>query len=265
MLGINIDLVNPYKLCDLKPALGNIFRSIFHEYDFWGYTDIDLILGNIRSFFTRELLDVYDVLFVRKEYATGSLFLIRNCGCCNYLYMNSPDYESVFADAHKYYDFDECAHEWQQLREGISIFDIKTNIVSFTQVVKKMEMEMQLRPYFKNIALEYIPRKQSAVFQNGRIYYNGKEYIIYHFVRNKMSSFFTFPHWNVIPTNYRITPYGVFEIGEQDSPLYVFFHRRSQIIPCWKKRLKRAVDLALQNQLFRHIKSYIQYRFANHT
>jgi hypothetical protein len=36
-------------------AYGEIFANELHEYDFWGFSDIDLIWGNIRNFYTEEL------------------------------------------------------------------------------------------------------------------------------------------------------------------------------------------------------------------
>ena len=56
----NISLDFPYKLCDYKPAYGEIFHDYLKAYDFWGYCDIDMIWGDIRKFVTDSLLDKYD-------------------------------------------------------------------------------------------------------------------------------------------------------------------------------------------------------------
>ena len=48
-----IELPAPYKLCDYRPAYGEIFHDEICEYDFWGHCDMDLIFGNIRDFFNR--------------------------------------------------------------------------------------------------------------------------------------------------------------------------------------------------------------------
>ena len=45
-----IFLERPYKLCDFKPAYGEIFADELKDYDFWGHCDIDLVWGNIRNF-----------------------------------------------------------------------------------------------------------------------------------------------------------------------------------------------------------------------
>lgn len=57
---INVD--NPYKLVDYKIAYGEIFKEYLVGYDFWGYCDIDLIWGDIRTFYTEELLQKYKKL-----------------------------------------------------------------------------------------------------------------------------------------------------------------------------------------------------------
>lgn len=71
--GINVKIENPYKLCDYKPLYGDIFSEYIEEYDFWGYCDLDCIFGNLRNFFTDELLSNYDrLLFL------GHMSLYRN-------------------------------------------------------------------------------------------------------------------------------------------------------------------------------------------
>lgn len=51
---VNIDF--PFKLCDYRPAYGEIFKEYFKGYDFWGHCDIDLLFGDIRHFYTDEIL-----------------------------------------------------------------------------------------------------------------------------------------------------------------------------------------------------------------
>lgn len=55
-----ISLDRPYKLCDFKPAYGEIFAAELQGYDFWGDCDIDLVWGDIRKFYTDEILSKYE-------------------------------------------------------------------------------------------------------------------------------------------------------------------------------------------------------------
>lgn len=50
----------PWKLCEFRPAFGEIFSQELREYDFWGHCDTDLIWGNIRKFITDDILEKYD-------------------------------------------------------------------------------------------------------------------------------------------------------------------------------------------------------------
>ena len=43
---IDVQLKSPYKLCDFKPLYGIIFEDYLKEYDYWGYSDIDMIIGD---------------------------------------------------------------------------------------------------------------------------------------------------------------------------------------------------------------------------
>lgn len=55
-----ISLDTPYKLCDFKPAYGEIFEELISDYEYWGFGDLDLVYGNIRKFVTDDVLENYD-------------------------------------------------------------------------------------------------------------------------------------------------------------------------------------------------------------
>lgn len=50
----------PWKLCDFRPAYGEIFADDLKGYDFWGHCDMDLIWGDIRKFITDDILEKYE-------------------------------------------------------------------------------------------------------------------------------------------------------------------------------------------------------------
>jgi len=43
-----ISLERPYKVCDFRPAFGEIFREELAGYEFWGHCDLDVVFGQIR-------------------------------------------------------------------------------------------------------------------------------------------------------------------------------------------------------------------------
>lgn len=75
--------INNYgRISQFRPAFAYIFPDVVEGYDFWGYVECDLVLGDIRRFITDELLDQYDKLF-----KLGHLQLFRNCSKINTLFM----------------------------------------------------------------------------------------------------------------------------------------------------------------------------------
>ncbi len=99
-----INLSTPYKLCDYKIAYGEIFQEYLTRFDFWGFCDIDLIWGDIRSFFTDELLKGYDKIGVQ-----GHCTIFKNTPEVNAIYRNDID------------GFDSIQNYFQ--REGIGCLD----------------------------------------------------------------------------------------------------------------------------------------------
>jgi len=91
-LGINFNPSNPYKLCDLKPALGFIHAEDVAGYDFWGFSDLDLIYGDLRSYFSDERLRKYKVLSTHERRISGHFCLLRNEPELNSLFWKIPDF-----------------------------------------------------------------------------------------------------------------------------------------------------------------------------
>lgn len=69
---------NAYKLCDLRPLFGDLHRDIFASYDFYGWIDVDVLLGDIRSFYTEDILKKYDVFSTHDHRISGHFALFRN-------------------------------------------------------------------------------------------------------------------------------------------------------------------------------------------
>lgn len=86
-----IGLSTPYRLCDYKVAYGDIFSEKITDYDFWGYCDIDMFWGDIRSFLTKERLEKFD----RIGYL-GHSTIYRNIPEINNLYKKQLEGEYIY-------------------------------------------------------------------------------------------------------------------------------------------------------------------------
>lgn len=177
-LGIKVNIDFPYKLCDFKPAYGLIFEDYIKGYDFWGQSDIDIIYGNIRNFITEDLLDQYDFISIRHDYTSGCFGLYKNNKLMNNIFKHSKDYKTVFCNP-KHYCFDECNFAWDELTEGKSIFEVKTEIESFTHIIKTAEKNNEIRAHFDFMLIEGLVGK--IKFDNGKVVYKKMfEGILYH-------------------------------------------------------------------------------------
>ena len=77
-LGTKIDIVNRRQICDLKPVYGLIFADDLKPFDFWAYSDLDIIWGDVKQFMTDDILEQNDIVSSRAKKLSGHFTLVRN-------------------------------------------------------------------------------------------------------------------------------------------------------------------------------------------
>ena len=97
-LGLDFAPKAAYKLCDIKPALGYIHADCLDGYDFWAFGDIDLVYGDLRSYFTADRLASYDLFSTHERRVAGHLCLMRNTARKRELFMKIKDWRQRFTD-----------------------------------------------------------------------------------------------------------------------------------------------------------------------
>lgn len=90
-------LDRPYKVCDYRPAFGELFAAELAPYDYWGHADLDVILGDLSATLPLRHLHAerYDKVLLR-----GNFALYRNSPYMNGLFRtvaHGVDYRRVFA------------------------------------------------------------------------------------------------------------------------------------------------------------------------
>ncbi len=106
-LGLNVRINNPYKICDFRPTFGILFEDYLDTYDFWGYSDIDLVYGRLDHFITRNMLHSYDIITTREGYLAGHFTLFRNTDFINHLFKRSPNHSKILKRDTLHFAFDE--------------------------------------------------------------------------------------------------------------------------------------------------------------
>ena len=92
-LGYRVPIEFAYKLCDLRLAFARVFDDLVAEYDFLGWSDLDVVYGDIRRHLSREALE-NDVVTFYEEHLSGHLTLIRNTPAIRELHLQVPDFQT---------------------------------------------------------------------------------------------------------------------------------------------------------------------------
>jgi len=183
VLGFEVCLEQPYKLCDYKPVYGLAFQDLIKDYDFWGHCDIDMIFGRIGHFFTDELFGLYDRLGT-----FAHLVFYRNNDEMNHLFMKKGsifNYQTVFKGKW-YYALDEMY--------GMSLICRRNNVKWYdcghAYCLDKSKKHLGNPLVFSGLSHDGL---QGVLWENGRIYHvwlsddgklKQKEKMYFHFSKN---------------------------------------------------------------------------------
>ncbi len=244
-LMLKINIYNPYKICDLRPAFGHIFSDYLEDYDLWGYADLDLIFGNIKSFLPDDLLEKHNIISVREHYLAGHFALYKNAPDINSLYTKSKFYMKIFQDSGRHYAFDERSNflgkklprrpggveNWRNFFYRISLIQKalvrlkpalwKTEYPDMTTIVKKSAESGEIKMYHKDLVRSDIWFKKhnfkrwEIVWKDGRIIdmLNGKEFLHFHFIRSKHQKNFKIETYKSV-NEFMIRPEGIMQIKD---------------------------------------------------
>lgn len=95
-----------YKLCDMKPAYGHFFERFLVGYDYWGYTDLDVVIGDPVSMLRKAGALTADVITASDRLLLGHFTLLRNAPRFRLLYQECSAWRKKFL-APDYQVFDE--------------------------------------------------------------------------------------------------------------------------------------------------------------
>jgi uncharacterized protein YneR len=113
-----ITLDRPYKLCEYKQAYGYILQNYIKEYDFWGFGDLDLVYGDIRSFITDDVLKHKFLLgwghltLLRNDKDAVTYFMKEVEGYQSYKYAFTTSKITFFDE----YGYKGCSDKWKDCR-----------------------------------------------------------------------------------------------------------------------------------------------------
>jgi len=85
LAGILAQLIRkyPYVMVEFKPALGHVFEDLLKGYSHWGYSDLDIVFGDLERWITPDELNDFDIVTYgfgdqEKVYLRGQFTFHRN-------------------------------------------------------------------------------------------------------------------------------------------------------------------------------------------
>ena len=183
-IGLEVSLSSAQKLCDFKPAYGHLFEDLLEGWDYWGYSDLDVIYGDLRRYLTAARLHEYDVFTAQRSIWSGTLRCCRNDVRMRTLYRQSADFRTTL-QAQQVLSFDECGKQWVQRLQGKPLGHDAT-CDSMTHVVHRLMADNTISACFTPAVVEQPELSDHSWrlrWQEGRLWFVGsrREAMYLHF------------------------------------------------------------------------------------
>lgn len=105
-LGVKCPPLEGRKLCDYRPALGEMYAAEVQGYDFWGHTDLDCVYGPLWEYVTDELLAACDVFSNDPSPWMCGPFSLYRTSTASHVFREHERWDMIFRH-HHHYGFDE--------------------------------------------------------------------------------------------------------------------------------------------------------------
>lgn len=105
-LGVECPPLVGRKLCDYRPALGEMYENVVKDFDFWGHTDLDCVYGNLWEFVSDELLAGCDIYSNDPYPNLCGPFSLYRTDTASHVFRDAEDWRDIFEDP-ELHAFDE--------------------------------------------------------------------------------------------------------------------------------------------------------------
>lgn len=152
--------LGPRKVCDFRPAFGQVFASEIGDAEWWGWCDLDCVFGDMPAFLTEFRLMNYDLVSDNHAIVNGPFTIMRNSPLMRTLYRRHGSWAKVFSSP-EHVAFDE---------------------IHFTELVRGHSEAV--RALFLKEAHAHDNQPGVPRLEGGKLYAPaGNEILTYHFVR----------------------------------------------------------------------------------
>lgn len=94
-LGVDLSNLAPYQLCDLRPFFGYLHEDELDSVPYWGFGDVDVILGDLARFFGGPMEAGRRVVSVHDDRVSGHLTFLKNVDAVRRLGFGIDDWKGL--------------------------------------------------------------------------------------------------------------------------------------------------------------------------
>ena len=248
VIGEEVNIKNPYKLCDFKPMYGKIVEQEIEGYKYWGYGDIDLIYGDLKRFLPFDGIENYDVLTFRENIMHGPFSLFKNDSYMRNLYSKTNKLLDIISNPN-YIGFDEAGRikPWQNGVRLYKLIEID-NFWDWSAIVQHEADQGKLKLFERYYCIECIHSNSLLVFNKGKLNIGMEEYAFFHWVYHKTLNNFHIPQWTVVPNSFFIHRTGFYKRINVFYPIKRIIRDYKGRIITFSKRVKDSYKYRIKNE-----------------
>lgn len=182
--------IHPRKLCDYRPAYGEIFAQEIGDADWWGWCDLDCVFGDLPAFLTPERLEEYELITDNPRVVNGPFTIIKNRPFMNALYRKWPGVDMAFEDermtGHEYWFTGVVRAHRHVFAVGDHVAWDEKDFTAIVQGAVARKVSGEMRPLFLADVHDSDNEVPAPELRDGKLVdLQGRELMTYHFVRNK--------------------------------------------------------------------------------
>jgi len=117
-LGVTCPPLTGRKLCDYRPALGEMYAPEIGSYEFWGHTDLDCVYGPLWDYVTDDLLADTDVFSNDRDPWMCGPFSLYRTDTATGVFRRAREWRRVFEDP-RHHAWDERGIATTLARSGL--------------------------------------------------------------------------------------------------------------------------------------------------
>jgi hypothetical protein len=155
-------------MCDYRPAYAEIFPEKYEGYEWWGWCDLDVMMGDLDGLLAPILKTGCEVLNLKPKYLSSCFMILRNTPRMQSVYRTSPMAKTILSES-RYHVWDESGYKFYPGQ-------------SFYNVLLEANVRMLSAPYL--YSYDSLEDRNTVEYRDGKLFAgdDGREVLFHHFM-----------------------------------------------------------------------------------